>query len=110
MYYTTGQITKILNISKPTLYKLCKEKNINPRKTAGGNYRFSEIDLRQLLGESEVKNIEQSFVKVVNDVWLILKNMAEEIWGVEGEKRLIEILKKNKDNIFILNKSIFKEF
>ena len=47
--YTTGKIIKILNISRPTLYKLCKSKGISPVKTPGGNYRYSESDLKRLL-------------------------------------------------------------
>jgi len=111
MYYTTGQVIKLLNISKPTLYKICKSKKINPQRTTGGNYRFSEYDLKQLLNENvDSINIEQYFVKTVNDIWLILKKLAEEIWGLkDGEEKLKEILKKNQNEIFILNVSNFKE-
>jgi len=109
-YYTTGQVTKILSISKPTLYKLCKSKNINPQRTAGGNYRFSDYDVKKLLNQNEDEiNIEKQFINTVNDVWFILKKLAEEIWGIEGEEKLKDILRKNQKEIFILNVSNFKE-
>lgn len=104
--YTTGQVTKYLNVSRPTLYKLCKEKGIRLKKTAGGNYRFSEEDLQKLIDEEKVdaRGVEEKFVDTVNDVWLVLKKLAIEIWGIEdGERKLVEVLKKNKKDIFLLN-------
>ena len=110
-FYTTSQATKILNISRPTLYKLCKSRNIKPQQTIGGNYRFSEYDIKKLLNKDEQQiNLEKQFVNIVNDIWFILRKFADDIWGLkEGEKRLIEILRKNQDEIFILNMSNFKE-
>lgn len=109
MLYTTGQVTKILNVSKPTLYKICKNKGIKPQRTTGGNYRFSDLDLKKILDSDEINlDIEQKFVKTVNDIWFMLKGLAEEIWGIEkGEKKLRRILEKHKDNIFILNMTKF---
>lgn len=109
---TTGQVVKLLNISRPTLYKLCKKKGIQPKKTAGGNYRYSDRDLKQLVNQEgiDTRNIEIKFVDAVNDIWIILKKLSQEVWGLEnGEKKLIEILQKNKEDIFILNISHFKE-
>lgn len=110
MYYTTKQVLKFLNISKPTLYRICKKKKIKPQKTAGGNYRFSEQDLNRIFdNECFEIDIEKKFVKTSRDIWLMLKGLAEEIWGIEnGEQKLKTILEKNKD-IFILNESNFKE-
>ena len=111
MRYTTGQITKILNISRPTLYNLCKKKKIRPQRTAGGNYRYSEENLKELLEQNlDEKDLETSFVEAVNDIWVILKKLADNVWGVDqGEERLVQILQKNKNDIFILNISNFKE-
>ena len=107
--YTTGEATRLLNVSRPTLYKLCKDKGIEPNKTAGGNYRFTEIQIKKLLNQNlDTRNIEEKFVNAVNDVWIIFKKLAEDIWGLEGEKKLIEILEKNKQDIFLLNLSDFK--
>ena len=108
--YTTGETTRLLNISRPTLYKLCKVKGIKPKKTVGGNYRFSDNDIRRLINKTIDENdIEEKFVNAVNDVWMIFKGFAEEIWGLEkGETRLKEILRNNKEDIFIINISNFK--
>lgn len=44
--YTTNQVLKILNISKPTLYKLIKQHKLTPVKTSSkGHYRFTDSDL-----------------------------------------------------------------
>jgi len=110
MRYTTKQILKILNISKPTLYKICKEKQIVPKKTIGGHCRYSDEDVKRLLDDKiNSKDIETKFIETVNDVWFILKKLSEEIWGIEkGQEKLIEILQKNKEDIFILNLSNFQ--
>ena len=104
-YYSTGQVTEILNISRPTLYKLCKKKGINPKKTVGGNYRYTMADVNKLLDKQiDERCTEDKFINAVNDVWLIMKKLSDEIWGFEmGEKKLIDILQKNKNDIFILN-------
>ena len=53
-------------------------------------------------------DIEDKFINAVNDVWFIMIKLANEIWGVDkGEKKLIELLQKNKKNIFILNMTNF---
>jgi len=110
MRYTTKQILKILNVSKPTLYKLCKDRKIVAKKTVGGHCRYSDEDVKELLGDQiNSKDIETKFIETVNDVWLILKKLSEEIWGMEkGQEKLIEILQKNKQDIFILNLSNFQ--
>ena len=107
--YTTGEITKRLNVSRPTLYKLCKQKKIFPKKTVGGNYRYSEIDFINLLNDFELddKNIEDKFIKLSKDIWLILTEFSKTIWGNEiGEERLRDIVQNN--NLFIMNVSQFK--
>ena len=111
MFYNTGKVCKILQVSRPTLYKLCKERNVKPKKTSGGNYRFTELDLKRLMGDEKIddRNIEEKFVELVNDNWLLMKQFAEEIWGIEsGQKKLKRILEKNKNDIFILNISTFQ--
>jgi hypothetical protein len=111
MRYTTSQVQKIINVSKPTLYKLCKQKCVIPQKTSGGHSRYSDQDIKKLLGENGLnKNIDQKFVETVNDVWFILKKLSEDIWGIgKGEQKLIDIIQKNRNDIFILNLSVFKE-
>ncbi len=107
--YTTGDITNRLNISRPTLYKLCKQKKIFPKKTPGGNHRYSEIDFINLLNDFEIddKNIEDKFIKMTKDIWLVLTEFSKTIWGNDfGEQKLKEIVQKNE--LFIMNVSRFK--
>lgn len=107
--YTTGDILKKINVSRPTLYKLCKNKGVKPHRTAGGNYRFTEVQVKKLLNQKlDPRDIDEKFVNAVNDVWVIFKKLAEDIWGLEGEEKLIEILENNKQDIFLLNLSNFK--
>jgi excisionase family DNA binding protein len=108
MLLTTNQVLKLLNVSKPTLYKLLKQKQITAKKTVGGHRRYSEDDLKRLLNDQNGKSIETKFVDAVNDVWIILKKLSEDIWGIEGQDKLTEILLKNKKEIFILNISKFE--
>lgn len=107
--YSTKQALKQLGISKPTLYKLCKKKGILP-KTIGGHYRFSDNDIKKLLSSEgiDTRDIEEKFVSLVNDVWFVLVEFSNQVWS-NGEEKLKEILMKNKDNIFIMNLSTFKE-
>lgn len=109
MYCTTKDALKLLGISKPTLYKLCKHKGIKP-KTVGGHYRYSELDIKKLLSSEgiDTRNLEEKFVSLVNDVWYVLVEFSNQMWS-NGEEKLKEILMKNKDNIFIMNLSTFKE-
>jgi excisionase family DNA binding protein len=107
--YSTKDVLKLLKISKPTLYKLCKKKGIRP-KTVGGHYRYSETDLKKLLTSQgiDTRDIESKFVELVNDVWFVLVQFSNQLWD-EGEDKLREILLKNKSNIFLMNISTFKE-
>ena len=108
MYSTTKDVLKKLNISKPTLYKLCKQKDVKPIR-AGNHYRYTDKDIKNLLSqELDDTKIDEKFVSLVNDIWLMLVEFSNEIWD-DGETRLKEILLRNKENIFILNVSTFKE-
>ena len=107
--YTTGDIVKKLHISRPTLYKLCKQKKIFPKQTAGGNYRYSELDFINLLNDFEIdnKNIEDKFIKMTKDIWIVLTEFSKTIWGNEfGENKLKDIIKKS--DLFIMNVSTFR--
>ena len=107
--YSTKDVLKKLSISKPTLYKLCKKKSIEPLRI-GNHYRYTDIDLKKLLSqEFDDRKIDDKFVSLVNDVWLTLVEFSNEIWKDQGETKLKEILLRNKENIFILNVSTFKE-
>jgi excisionase family DNA binding protein len=107
--YSTKTALKLLGISKPTLYKLCKQKGIKP-KTIGGHYRYSDADLKKLLTSQgiDTRDLETKFVSLVNDVWFVLVEFSNQLWE-DGEDKLKEILMKNKENIFIMNISTFKE-
>ena len=107
--FSTKDALKKLGISKPTLYKLLKQKNIKP-KTVGGHYRYTDEDIKKLLSSQgiDTRDIETKFVNLVNDVWFSLVEFSNQIWD-NGEERLKEILLKNKENIFIMNISTFKE-
>jgi excisionase family DNA binding protein len=107
--YSTKTALKLLGISKPTLYKLCKQKGIKS-KTIGGHYRYSDADLKKLLTSQGVdtRDLETKFVSLVNDVWFVLVEFSNQLWE-DGEDKLKKILMKNKENIFIMNISTFKE-
>lgn len=107
--FTTKTTLKLLNISKPTLYKLLKQKGIKP-KTVGKHYRYSEDDIKKLLTSQgiDTRDIETKFVNLVNDIWNMLVEFSNQIWN-DGEEKLKEIMINNKENIFIMNISTFKE-
>lgn len=109
MVSSTKEVLKLLKISKPTLYKLCKQKGIKP-KTVGGHYRYTDTDLKKILTSQgiDTRNIESKFVDLVNDIWLTLVEFSNQIWD-NGEEKLKEILIKNKSDIFIMNVTNFKE-
>jgi hypothetical protein len=108
MIYSTKDVLKILNISKPTLYKLCKQRNVNP-KTVGRHYRYTEFDLRKLLVNEHIseKDLETKFVSLVNDVWLTLVEFSNFLW-TDGEEKLRKIMLRNRKNIFFMNITTFK--
>jgi len=105
--YCTKDVMKILHISKPTLYKLCRLYKIQPQ-TVGKHYRYSEGDIKRLLERKGVdtRDLELKFEEVVREVKCSLIEFANLIWE-DGEERLNEILKDK--SVFHLNKSIFKE-
>ena len=88
-HYTTGQVTLELNISRPTLYKLCKKKSIKLKKTAGGNYRYSEENLRDLLDVvgSDTRSLEVKFniMNIFNHLRELLDTILE---AMKGDKTL----------------------
>jgi len=107
--YSSKEALKILKISKPTLYKLCKQKGIKP-KTIGKHYRYSDSEIKMLLSSEgiDTRDLELKFVDLVNDVWNVLIEFSNQIWE-NGEEKLKEIMIKNRQNIFVLNISTFKE-
>lgn len=108
--YTTKEVLKKLGISKPTLYKICKQKGLKPQ-LVGKHYRYTDENLKQILSDSgyDTRKIEDKFVEFTNDIWFILVKFANEIWSENGEEKLKEIMLKNKENLFIMNISKFKE-
>lgn len=108
MKFTTGQVLERLNISKPTLYKLCRDKNVRPFKTVGGHNRYSNEDLEKLLERKiDNENVDEKFDALVEDVLSVLGRFAYETWGEKGQSRLLDIIEKKKNN-FITNISTFK--
>jgi excisionase family DNA binding protein len=107
--YSTKDALKMLGISKPTLYKLCKKKGISP-KTVGGHYRYTDSDIKKLLSSEgiDTRDLEAKFVDLSNDIWLVLVQFANQLWD-DGESKLKEIMMKNKEDIFLMNISKFKE-
>lgn len=107
--HTTKEVLKLLKISKPTLYKLCKQKGIKPR-TVGGHYRYTDLDLKKILTSQgiDARNIDAKFVDLVNELWFVLVEFSNQIWE-DGEDKLKEILLRNRSNIFLMNISTFKE-
>lgn len=106
---STKEALKLLHISKPTLYKLCKQKKIFPQKV-GAHYRYTETDIKKLLSSQgiDTRDIEAKFVDLTNEIWNVLIQFSNQIWD-DGEDKLKEILLKNKENIFLLNITNFKE-
>jgi len=109
MIYSSKEVLKLLKISKPTLYKLCREKGIKPN-LIGRRYRYTEFDLKRLLSNQgiDTRDLETKFVGLVNSIWLILVEYANCLWE-NGEDKLKEIMIKNKDNVFFMNTTTFRE-
>jgi hypothetical protein len=96
----------LLKISKPTLYKLCKQKNLKPKRV-GNRYRYTDHDLKLLTENVDTRSLEEKFSNLVNSVWFMLVQYSRELYGNEGEKKLKEIV--SRTNIFFMNSTIFKE-
>jgi excisionase family DNA binding protein len=64
---STKEALKLLHISKPTLYKLCKQKGIFPKKV-GAHYRYTEADIQKLLFSegADIRDLETKFVDLSN--------------------------------------------
>jgi excisionase family DNA binding protein len=103
--YSTKEVMGLLKISKPTLYKLCRQKNLCPKKV-GTHYRYSDQDVKRLL-DTEIKSAEERFSNLVNSVWFIMVNYAIELYGKEGENKLKQMICKS--NIFFMNTTSLKE-
>jgi excisionase family DNA binding protein len=102
-YYSTNKACKLLSLSRPTIYKICKAKNIEIEKTIGGSYRFSEIDLKRIIESREnTESVERRFSNMIEDVMIMLNAMAKEIYGEEAEQKLKDLIMNNKQEIFIL--------
>lgn len=108
--YSTKDVLEILKISKPTFYKLCKNKGIEP-KIVGSHYRYTDLDLEKLLSDIGVdtRSQEKKFESLVNNIWFILVQYAKNLYGKEAEIKLRNIIEGQKDSIFILNTTNFKE-
>jgi len=108
--YSTKDVLEILKISKPTFYKLCKNKGIKP-KIVGSHYRYTDFDLEKLLSEAgiDTRSQEKKFETLVNNVWFVLVQYAKSLYGKNAEIELRKIIQSQKDSIFILNATNFKE-
>lgn len=104
--YSTKDVMGILKISKPTLYKLCKQKKLKPNMI-GNRYKFTEYDLKILAENTDIRGLEQKFSDLVKNVWFILNHYAKDLYGNSGEKKLKEII--SKSNFFFMNSTKFKE-
>lgn len=108
--YSTKDVIDILKISKPTLYKLCKSKCIKP-KTIGRHYRYTDVDLRRLLSDEgiDTRDIEVKFENLVNNIWFMLVQYSKQLYGKDAENKLKEIIAGQKERIFFMNKTTFRE-
>lgn len=108
--YSTKDVLEILKISKPTFYKLCKNKGIVP-KSVGCHYRYTDLDLERLLSDVgiDTRSQEKKFESLVNNIWFMLVQYAKSLYGKDAEIKLRKIIEEQKDSIFILNATNFKE-
>lgn len=108
--YSTKDVLEILKISKPTFYKLCKNKGIKP-KIVGSHYRYTDFDLERLLSDFGVdtRSQEKKFEGLVNNIWFMLVQYAKSLYGKDAETKLRKIIENQKDSIFVLNTTNFKE-
>lgn len=48
--YTVAEVAEILRVSRPTIYRLIKERRIRPfRISAGGGWRISSVRLQEFI-------------------------------------------------------------
>lgn len=108
MFYTSKDVLEILKISKPTLYKLCKQKNIKP-KTISGHFRFSDEDLSILVSDNKKEyDDKKEFEGLVEEIMFVLNKFSKKIYGIKGEDILKTMILKTRMKKFILNKTVFK--
>jgi excisionase family DNA binding protein len=55
--YTTDELAKVFNISKPTVYRIIMSRKISFYKVKG-SIRFSEEDVLKYLEENKIKSVD----------------------------------------------------
>ncbi len=55
--YTTDELAKVFNISKPTVYRIIMSRKITFYKVKG-SIRFSENDVLKYLEENKIKSVD----------------------------------------------------
>jgi len=60
---TPDELSKLLNISKPSVYRLV-EKRILPFYSVGGSLRFSLIDIEAYLSNVRVESIDKQYERI----------------------------------------------
>lgn len=109
MMYSTKDVLELLSISKPTLYKLCKKKGVAPKKICN-HYRFSDLDIIKLTNQSlDTRDKRIKFECLVNDILNLLSQFSKQLYGKQGETKLHEILLRQKNSVFVMNMTHFKE-
>lgn len=105
--YTTSEIISLLNVSRPTLYKILGELDFHPKRTSkNGKYLFSKIDLFFLKKYLSSRGINKKLFlnNLYEDVLKMILLYSKQIDPQNGEKFFNEFFKSYKKDI-ILNKT-----
>lgn len=98
-YLTTGQVGKILGVSRVTVYKWIKNKKIEGIRLPGGRYailkeKLIEIFKNQELIEKSLKEIEKSYIGTNKFKKSLEKRKMVKILIGDDEKEIVETLKE----------------
>jgi len=102
--YTTKKLLEILQISRPTLYKVLKELNFEPKRTSkNGKYIFSDNDVILLKNYSSNRNIGKKMFlfNVYDDVLEVLLSYSKKIDPENGEDIYNNFFKSYKKGMIL---------
>ena len=102
--YSTKEVLSILKVSRPTLYKMVKETNLQPKKTSEkGKYLFNETDIILLKIYLKTNKISRKMFlyDLYDDVLKILLLYSKQYDPSNGEKLFNEFFKSYKKGIVL---------
>jgi len=94
---STGKITKQLNITRTTLYRMLIRYNISPITTTGGHYRISSQDFETL---KEYCNIDKTKKKQLILLKNQIKKRVKEIYDDKMSKKILNEINVILDHHF----------